>query len=149
MVCAARSQRRGFGLLEAIVALAILAGSGMALFSWIGQNLRETARIEEAQARAALQMSALDLIEGVNPFLEPKGERKLGALQVQWQAQEIEPMRPSIPFSATAVRWKVGLYRIDVRAADTSQNLRLDFAVERPGLERLGVLRPDPNMAPP
>lgn len=34
-----RLGQSGFGLLEAIVALALLSGAGLALFGWIQQNL--------------------------------------------------------------------------------------------------------------
>ena len=44
----------GFGLLEAIVALALLAGTGIALFTWINQNLDAASRLNFLENLASL-----------------------------------------------------------------------------------------------
>lgn len=135
-----QSRERGFGLLEAIVALAILAGAGLALFSWIGQTVIDVRRVEEAQARAALQLTAMGLVANVNPFAEPKGERRVGALRVQWNSALIEPLRYSLPFAgAASPRWQVGLYRLDVVGVDDAIGTRVEFSLEQVGLNGLAV----------
>jgi len=132
------------------VALTILAGSGMALFAWIGQNLRDLARIEQTQARAALQLAAQGLLAGVDPFQEPAGERSLGGIKVSWRASVMEPMRPSFPFAGSrSPRWQVGLYRLEVRAVDAARGLQADFNVDQVGLELLDAVRPKSTEAPP
>lgn len=130
---------RGFGLLEAIVALTLLAGSGAALFAWIAQSMQAAARLEEAQARAALQMQAQALASGsINPFLEPVGERKLANLSIRWRAQLREPVRPSVPtLAGQPVRWRVGLYQVAIEASRPDGLLQTRFDLLLPGLEDL------------
>ena len=47
---------RGFGLLEAIVAMTILGSAGLLLFGWIHSSLQTSQRLHDAEARARLQM---------------------------------------------------------------------------------------------
>lgn len=139
------SRERGFGLLEAIVALVILASSGLALFAWIGQNLTDVSRIEDVQARAALQLNALALVTNVNPYAEPKGERRVGGMLVRWSSELVEPLRYSLPFAGGhSPRWQVGLYRLDVVATEEPKGARVEFSVEQAGLNALfgGEIRP-------
>lgn len=129
---------RGFGLLEAIVALTILAGTGAALFAWISQNLQAASRVETEQARVALQMAAQGLVASVNPFVEPTGSRRLGTLQVSWHARLAAPLRASVPTQPTeTMRWRVGLYELEVRASDAASGASTDFKLLQTGLEAL------------
>lgn len=137
----------GFGLLEAIVALAILAGTGAALFAWISQNLQAAARIEAAQARVALQLTAQGLLASVNPFTEPEGSRRLGATSVSWRAKLVAPLRASVPTQAMEqMRWRVGLYELTVTAKDENTAASIEFTLMQAGLEALGAAtsRADP-----
>lgn len=134
---------RGFGLLEAIVALVILASSGLALFAWIGQNLADVRRTEDVQARAALQLTALAMVGDVNPFVQPRGERRVGAVVVRWTSELVEPLRYSLPFAgAQGPRWEVGLYRLDVVGTDESSGARVEFNLEQTGLNDLSAGQP-------
>lgn len=131
---------RGFGLLEAIVALVILASAGLALFAWIGQNLTDVRRIEDAQARAALQLTTVGLVTSINPFIEPTGQRRVGAVLVRWTSELIEPLRYSLPFAGSqSPVWEVGLYRLDVVSTEESTGTRVEFSLEQPGLNALNV----------
>ena len=133
-----RVAARGFGLLEAIVALTILAGTGAALFAWISQNLQAASRIEAEQARVALQMAAQGLVASVNPFVEPEGVRRLGTLNVSWHAKLTSPLRPSVPTQPMeSMRWRVGLYEMDVQAADAASGAHTEFKLLQTGLEGL------------
>jgi len=81
-VFARRSPRvaviRGFGLLEAIVAVVILGTSGLMLFSWLGQNLATASRVKDAEDRARLQLEAVAWLSNLNPAMESDGERLVG-----------------------------------------------------------------------
>ncbi|MBV8033812.1 hypothetical protein [Roseateles sp.] len=129
---------RGFGLLEALVALVLLAGTGAALFAWIGQNTRDASRLEEARARAALRLQALALLESVNPQVDPQGERAIAGLQLRWTSEQTELRRPSVPTQAMEpLRWKVALYRVKAHARQVATGASVDFEVMLPGLEDL------------
>jgi len=148
----ARHHRRprsvaGFGLLEAIVALAILAGTGAALFAWISQNLQAASRIEAEQERVALQLAAQGLVASVNPFTEPEGTRRLGSTSVSWRAKLVAPLRASVPTQAMEqTRWRVGLYELSVTAKDENTASSTEFVLMQAGLEALGAAqsRADP-----
>lgn len=113
-----RHLSRGFGLLEAIVALAILGTTGLVLMAWINQNIVTASQIKDAEARARLQLEAQAWLAVLNPALEPKGERQFGELKISWDSHLVEPMRDEYSFTGAFVpRWRIGLYRVQARAS--------------------------------
>lgn len=74
-------RQRGFSLLEAIVALAILASVGMALFAAMNQSLSMVARAEKVRERESALRNAVAWIQVINPAQQPRGEHELGALR--------------------------------------------------------------------
>ncbi|MCR6686518.1 type II secretion system protein [Pseudoxanthomonas sp.] len=67
--------QRGFTLLEAIVAMVVMATALLALYSWLSTS---TLGLRRAQAQAqALEdaRTALSLVEDVNPMQDPQGQR--------------------------------------------------------------------------
>ncbi len=127
---------RGFGLLEALVALVLLAGTGAALFSWIGENTRAASRLEEARVRTALQLQSLALLESINPYVEPQGDRILPDLNLHWTSELAEPPRLSVPTQAMqSPRWRVALYRVKAHARQASTGTSVDFEVVLTGLD--------------
>ena len=69
---------RGFSLLEAIVALAILASAGLALFAAMSQSVQMVARAENARLADSAVRNAVAWMETVNPMQTPQGEQRLG-----------------------------------------------------------------------
>ncbi len=126
--------RRGFGLLEAIVALALLAGTGIALFAWINQNLQAASRVQQIAAEAKLQMWAQTVVDTVNPLLQPEGTRDLGDRSVRWRAELLEPQRRNTSFGPEAPGdWRMGLYRLTVDAKDSASGAEVKFEQWRTG----------------
>jgi general secretion pathway protein I len=104
---------RGFTLIEVVVALMILATSGLMLFAWINQNLETASRLRDAQARAQLQIEGVSWLGLVNPSSEPQGERRQGDLHLSWTSTPVEPPRNEFNFGEGLVpRWELGLYRV-------------------------------------
>ena len=129
-----RAGVRGFGLLEAIVALVLLAGSGAALFAWINQNLASASRLAQAQQAAQLSLSAQALVDDVNPALEPSGQRSLSTLTVNWTSQVTQPLRDGSSFSpGYPSNWQLGLYQTTVVAEDRSSGAKLSFTLLKLG----------------
>jgi general secretion pathway protein I len=128
----------GFGLLEAIVALALLAGTGVALFSWINQNLEAASRLRLHEQQAHLLLSAQALIETVNPMQSPTGQIEAGDLVLTWRADAMAPPRGNATFSEVQAPgpWLVGLYRLQVQARDRKQAVALQFEQWRVGTRR-------------
>lgn len=133
-----RRARRGFGLLEAIVALTLLAGTGMALFAWIQQNLQTASRIRTIEQEAQLQINAQALIDGLDPMLEPSGQMQVSGLTLSWRAEPLEPPRSNQSFTpGIPGAWLVGLYRVEVQARDDRSGVRVRFEQWRAGTRRV------------
>lgn len=133
-----RSERlaRGFGLLEAIVALVLLAGTGVALFDWINSSLQTAARIARLDAQARLLLSAQAAISSVNPSARPQGELSVGGLNVRWSAVLAQPERSNATdASEIAGPWWVSLYRMDV-SAKSSDGVEVNFSQLQVGTRR-------------
>ena len=108
-----RPLARGFTLMEVVVALMILATSGLMLFAWINQNLETASRLRDAQARAQLQIEGVAWLGLVNPTVEPQGERHQADLHLSWTSVLVEPPRNEFDFGGGLVsRWELGLYRV-------------------------------------
>lgn len=131
----------GFGLLEAIVALALLAGTGMALFSWIEQSLQTATRLRTAEQEARLLLSAQALVETVNPAEQAEGSMQVSGLTVTWRGEPVEPPRRNATFAGGEPGpWQVGLYRLRVSAHDDATAIGVDFVQLRTGLRRLSPI---------
>ncbi len=109
----ASSRSAGFSLLEAIVALAILAAAGLALFAATAQSMQMISRAENARHSDAALRSALDFLETVNPMESPSGEHDLGDFLLRWHASEVEAPQDGATGSLQPGFFQVGLY--DVR----------------------------------
>ncbi len=127
----------GFSLLEAIVALTLLAVAGLALFSWINASFDSLSRADAAQARAQAQSNALAYIQTVNPMLRPSGETKLGSLTVRWRSEEIGPkVKPSEDSPDGTGNFIVALYDIELTMTDLPRVPAFTAKVSQLGFER-------------
>ena len=117
-------RERGFSLLEAIVALAILAAAGLALFAAMSQSLQMVGRADRAREVDAGLRNALAWMERVNPMEDPQGEQDLGAFELRWSAEPIEPPRDGATGTIRPGLYEIGLYR-------TTLQLWRDGALER------------------
>jgi general secretion pathway protein I len=127
----------GFALLEALVALTLLAGTGLALFAWIQQNTQAASRLQMHAAEARLLMSAQSMVQLVNPMSRSEGEIDAGDLRVSWRSELLEPERRNQTFGDSAEGpFRVGLYRLEVKARDLRQEVEINFAQWQVGTRR-------------
>lgn len=126
--CGAPDQRRGFTLLEVIVALVILSTSGLVLFGWINQNLATATRLRESQARSQLQIEGVSWLATINPAIEPEGEREMGGLRLSWRTTLVEPMRTEFTYGGSLLpRWMIGLYRVNASITRMDGGVRAEW----------------------
>ncbi len=135
---------RGFGLLEAIVALTLLAGTGMVLFAWIHQSQDSLRRLRRTEQRARLQIEAVELLQAVNPAEKARGQLDQAGLHLEWSAEPVEAPRPNASFAPPDVGpWLLGLYRVKVRAqSQQDASLVVDFEQLLVGRQRLRPAAP-------
>ncbi len=140
-----RRRAHGFGLLEAVVALALLAGTGLALFSWIEQSLQSATRLRTAELEARLLRTAQALMESVNPSEQAQGEILVSGLIVRWTGDLVEAPRPNFTSAIGGPGpWLVGLYRLQVSARDDKTATAVQFVQLRTGLHRLSKVETRP-----
>ncbi len=124
--------------MEALVALALLAGTGMALFGWIQQSLQTATRLRIAEQEARLLLSARAIVDRVNPTEQPEGSHQASGLSVSWRAELVEPARRNASFmTGEPGPWQIGLYRVQVSAHDDVTGSDVRFVQLRTGLRRL------------
>lgn len=107
-----RRAQRGFSLLEAIVALAILASAGMVMFASMNQSVQMVQRAEASREADSALRNALAWMETVNPAQTPQGEQVLGEVTLRWDSELVEPARDAMTGYLQAGLYQVGLYRM-------------------------------------
>lgn len=139
--------QNGFGLIEAVVALTILATAGAALYAWMGGNIRAASQLAETQARARLQKQVIEALDAINPAEQGRGRRRFGTVEVSWRSQLVSPLRVAIPRGDNA-RWRVGLYRVQLIAQDVESGIELPLETLHTGLLPLEAASPAVADAP-
>ncbi len=130
------SRASGFSLLEAIVALAILAAAGMALFAAMSQSVRMVERAEAARERESAQRNALAWLQTINPAQEPDGQVQLGDVLLRWHAEPLEAPRDAMTGYLQAGLFQVGLYRVRM-ALERDQRPLAELEVRRVGYKQV------------
>jgi hypothetical protein len=110
----------GFGLLEAIVSLALLTGAGVVILSWLQSSLLQLERSKEREARARMTANADALITGINLADRPSGKEVFAGLQVEWLTEPIERNGSNVTAATEgSPTWTVELVRVKVVARAT------------------------------
>jgi type II secretory pathway pseudopilin PulG len=113
--------QRGVGLLEAIVALVLLATTAAVLLSWLQHNLDTMRRLEQRERALQIQLNAQSWASTLNPAREPQGERQVADMRVRWRSEVLSrPGSPLLSEVATSDQWQVGLYRLWITAQAAS-----------------------------
>jgi len=128
--------QRGFSLLEAIVAMTILATVGLALFAAMSQATQMTARAERARRADSALRNAAAWMQSVNPALTPEGEQKLGDVVVRWSSEPIEPVRDAMTGYLQPGLYQVGLYRVRLEVSQDGERLA-DIDIRRAGYRQV------------
>ena len=112
---AARAERAGFSLVEALVALAIAALCFVAIFELQDQMTKGQVRLQRTLAAAEMERNALELGADVNMMAEPQGRRALtGGRTVRWTASRLTEPRRNAGFPVGDGSYDVALYDVQV-----------------------------------
>jgi general secretion pathway protein I len=128
-----RLHARGFTLLEAIVAIAILGIALIPLLSFTSQSVLQLHAAADSNARSLAEQNVLAFLETVNPLDQPTGNTTLGDLRVEWSSKPIvDQTRNTTPGSALPY-YDIGFYWVDVRVSRDGANPWFEFAARKVG----------------
>lgn len=129
----------GFSLLEAVVAMVLLASAGVSVFGWINGTLNSLHRIESVQKEQQILQNALTFIENVNPMRNPGGDAATGNLTLHWESRLVEPPRRGAGYPFGDSLYRLGLYDVDVTAR--TEDVQTHFTVRLAGYEQVEAFR--------
>ena len=137
---ARRRTQQGFTLIEAIVAMVLIATTGMALFSWINSNLITLNRVQEANAESAATTNVVDYMNTVNPMLLPQGEANLGAYRISWKANVGTDPRDGAGYPYGTSLYQLALYQTQIRVQKADGQPWFDFTLQQVGYKQVRIL---------
>lgn len=137
-----RRHQQGFSLLEAIVALTIMATCLLALYAWLSTSTFALNRTRASALSLQEARSALALIETINPMAESNGKRDLPPLEIRWKARPLTDRRIGMSRAGTSTQFDFQLYELDVEVFRDNTLVR-DFSVRRTGWEAARPILPD------
>lgn len=132
--------QRGFSLLEAMVALVILSSSGMALFSWVNASISSLRRVEDANARTAATLNAMEFMQSVNPMLRPEGRMELGDYRIAWQSQAATTVLDGSAYPRGQSLYQLALYDTVVKAYRGRDEYWFEFHMKQVGFKKVRAL---------
>lgn len=132
------SGRRGFSLIEALVALIIAAMALSGILELQRQLADGQARDQRALDLARLERNAIALTAEVNPTDQPRGAAALaGGRQLRWQAEPLGAPALNTGSRRSGRAFELRLYRLTVLILDAQDRPLGRFAYDRVGWRRL------------
>lgn len=138
----AGSGQAGFTLLEAIVAMVIMATTLLALYAWLGSTTIGVQRAQAVSQGLVDARVALAVVEGINPMDSESGSRDVGELTVRWSATPVAERRAGITMVGLAAPYDFALYDVQVETLRDGRQTYA-FSVRRAGWIATQVLDPD------
>jgi type II secretory pathway pseudopilin PulG len=131
----------GFSLIEAIVALALIGGVGIALFSWINGNIMALGRVSEANSRAETTTNVLEFMNTVNPMLTPDGKTTLGRYAISWKASPVTAVADGASYPSGTGLYQLALYDNVISVAAPDGTPWFNFTLRQVGYKKVRELR--------
>ena len=127
----------GFTLLEAIVALTVMAVALIPLVSFIAQSSDQLMRAGEANERSIVMQSVLALMDPVNPMAEPEGTLPLDdTINISWASEAIAAPPEGALVRTPLAGFRVGFYGVTV-SVTRDQQPWFDFKMRKVGYQNL------------
>ena len=135
-------RQRGFSLIEAIVALVLMATTGMALFSWINSNLITLSRVQAINAQDTATTNALEFMAKINPEDSPDGRTQLGSYRLSWQAQATTQARDGASYPMGTGLYEITLYQTTVSVEQIEGQPWFSFNLQQVGYKKVRSILP-------
>ncbi|MDR1647328.1 MAG: hypothetical protein LBR88_04740 [Zoogloeaceae bacterium] len=123
----------GFGLLEALVALVLIAGVGFSLLGWVQQNLETLQRLRQHYAEQEIRRQILNWSAALNPMERPEGELILGSTRFIWSSEQQGEIRPQSGYPAGMGLYDIALFSVTIQAYREGQTAPLTETLTRIG----------------
>ncbi|MGB9648151.1 MAG: type II secretion system protein [Stellaceae bacterium] len=133
------SGQEGFALLEGLVAIALLAGTLVAIFALVGNILDAASRVGRSNASAQITMNAIEAMAAVNPMMQGSGKIDLGPYAVTWTSAAMTPI-----IDRAGNLYQICLYNMEVRVEDQPGSVLANFMLRQIGYRR--VRDPGPTL---
>jgi Tfp pilus assembly protein PilV len=135
--CSSNSGQEGFALLEGLVAIALLAGTMVAIFALVGNILDSASRVGRSNASVQITKNAIETMTTVNPMLQESGKIDLGPYAVAWTSAAITPI-----IDRAGSLYQIGLYNTAVRVEEQPGSVLANFTLRQIGYRRVRDLGP-------
>ncbi len=127
-----RGLQAGFSVVEALVAVAIMAVAILPLATLQGQVSRTAGRWQQMQLSLAAERSAMAMLRDLNLMEAPEGALDLGGGRVlRWQARPI-----SSAVATNSGEFSVVLYAVEAQVTDDHDREIAKFSVDQVGWRR-------------
>jgi hypothetical protein len=131
------SSEEGFALLEGLVAIALLAGTMVAIYALVGNILDSASRVGRSNASVQITMNAIETMTAVNPMVQESGTIDLGPYAVTWRSAALTPI-----IERTGSLYQIGLYNMEVQVKDQPGSVLANFTLRQVGYRRVRDLGP-------
>lgn len=128
---------RGFTLLEAIVAVAIVGVALVPIITFVSQMVSALTRAGDSNAKNLAEQSIIELLEPMNPLERPVGEDQLGNLIIRWESANIIPPNKSIRPGVGLAGFGIGFYNVTVSVDRIDKGPWFSFEMRKVGYRRL------------
>ena len=137
-------RQKGFSLLEAIVALTILASSGVALFSWFSVTYDGLIRLQEVQARHQLMDDLHAYFSTLNIQEETTQRMRVNGFDVTRKAELLEPKQTGRGLTGGLSNFDLGLYDVDIEIG-IEKRIVGRYQTRLVGYRRVRILNNEPG----
>ena len=127
---------KGFTLIEALIAIAILGAALLPIMALMSQSINQIHKIAESNAKSSAQDSALAIIEPINPMENPSGEAELVGFNMVWSSEQIVPPNNTVQIGAGLAGYKVAFYIVNIEILKNSEPW-FSFQVRKVGHRRI------------
>ena len=135
-------KQHGFTLIEAIVALVLIATTGMALFGWINSNIITLNRVQETNAENAATLNAVEYMHDINPMTTPEGQTDLGSYRLSWKAEASTEPRDGASYPYGIGLYQLGIYQTKITVQKPDGQFWFAFTLQQVGYKKVREIIP-------
>lgn len=134
------AQQSGFSVIEALIAVAMIAMALLPIVTLETQLVRRQAAQKGMHAALSAQRNALAALRDMNVSQSPNGSRALGAEAIMtWRATPISAPTRSLQSGNGEGPFEVVLWRVEIEIRDGTGNIIRTFTIDKLGWRQLSV----------